>query len=285
MMPVVRAGSILTSHPARKRCAMDHLINLHAYPINRPGSPAYASLVADCRRRLAADGMFDLPGFMLPSATVTAAQAVGPAMASQAFRHARRHNIYFRDHVEGLPPDHPALKQVETVNHTLCADQLQGNPVIDLYEWQPFADFLAATMDKAALYRMDDPMARVNVQASRTGEALNWHFDRSEFTTTILLQEPQAGGELEYRTNLRSADAPNYEGVAALLRGEDPLVKRVRLQPGALNVFRGVNTLHRVVPIEGPRERIVAIFAFFDRPGVTMTAAEQQGFYGRAVAA
>lgn len=264
---------------------MDHLINLHSYPIHCPGSSAYATLVADCRRRLAAEGMFDLPGFLTPAATMAAAQAVGPSMAAHAFRHARKHNIYFRDSVEGLPPDHPALKLVETVNHTLCADQLQSNPVIELYEWQPFADFLAATMGKAALYRMDDPMARVNVQASRAGEALNWHFDRSEFTTTILLQAPQAGGELEYRTNLRSADDPNYDGVAALLRGEDPSVKQVRLLPGALNVFRGVNTLHRVVPIQGPRERIVAIFAFFDRPGVTMTASEQAGFYGRSVAA
>jgi hypothetical protein len=264
---------------------MNHLIDLYTYPIHRPDSEAYATLVADCRERLAADGMFDLPGFLLPDVTLAAAQAVGPAMATEAFRHARKHNIYFRDSIDDLPPDHPALKPVETVNHTLCADQLQGNPVIQLYEWQPFANFLAATMGKAALYRMADAMARVNVQASRAGEALNWHFDRSEFTTTILLQAPLVGGELEYRTNLRSADAPNYDGVAALLRGEDPLVRQVRLLPGALNVFRGVNTLHRVVPVQGHRERIVAIFSFFDKPGVTMTAAEQTGFYGRSVLA
>ncbi len=140
-------------------------------------------------------------------------------------------------------------------------------------------------MGKPVLYRMDDPMARVNVQASRDGEALNWHFDRSEFTTTILLQAPEAGGELEYRRDLRSAEDPNFDGVAAVLRGEDPEVKRVALTPGALNVFRGVNTLHRVVPVRGPVERIVAIFAFFDRPHVTMTAKEQQGFYGRAAVA
>ncbi len=109
---------------------------------------------------------------------------------------------------------------MKTINHTLCADQLAGNPVIELYDWPPFADFLAATMGKLTLYRMDDAMvARVNVQASRDGEALNWHFDRSEFTTTVLLQPPQIGGELEYRSDLRTADNPNYDGVAALLRG------------------------------------------------------------------
>ena len=128
-------------------------------------------------------------------------------------------------------------------------------------------------------------MARVNVQASRDGEALNWHFDRSEFTTTILLQAPEEGGELEYRKDLRSKDNPNHAGVAAVLRGEDPEVRRAKLTPGALNVFRGIDTLHRVVRVKGDTERMVAIFAFFDRPGVQMTAQEQKGFYGRSVAA
>jgi hypothetical protein len=73
--------------------------------------------------------------------------------------------------------------------------------------------------------------------------------------------------------------------VAAVLRGEDPMVQKAALKPGALNVFRGVNTLHRVVPVKGSRERLVAIFAFFDRPGVGMTAKDQTGFYGRATAA
>lgn len=264
---------------------MDQLVDLEHYPINRPDSPAHADLVADCRARLARDGMFDLPGFMRPEMVAQAVKSVGPSMATESFRHARSHNIYFRDHVEGLAPDHPALAKVETVNHTLCADQLSGNPVIALYEWLPFVQFLAATMGKRTLYPMQDPMARVNVQASRDGEALNWHFDRSEFTTTIVLQAPQEGGELEYRKDLRSADDPNFDGVATVLRGEDPMVRRVALKPGALNVFRGVNTLHRVVPVKGSVDRLVAIFAFFDRPGVVMTAKEQQGFYGRSVSA
>ena len=264
---------------------MDHLVDLAAYPLDRPESGAYATLVARCRAGIAEDGMFELPGFLKSEAVETSIRLVEPAMARDSFRHARRHNVYFRDTVEGLAPDHPALVPQETINHTLCADQLQGTPVLALYEWQPFVDFLAATMSKPSLYRMDDPLARVNVQASRDGEALNWHFDRSEFTSTILLQSPEQGGELEYRKDLRSAGAPNFDGVAAVLRGGDPLARKLPLKPGALNVFRGVDTLHRVVPVKGPVERLVAIFSFFDRPGVTMTAKEQAGFYGRAAAA
>jgi hypothetical protein len=37
-------------------------------------------------------------------------------------------------------------------------------------------------------------LARVNAMQYGAGEGLNWHFDRSEFTTTLLLQAPKAGG-------------------------------------------------------------------------------------------
>lgn len=261
---------------------MNHLLDLETYPLDRPESPGYAALVAECRARLAADGMFELPGFLRPDATRAAAEAARPAMARESYRHARLHNVYFRDTVDGLSDDHPAMAKVETVNHTLCADQLTGNPVIAVYDWPPFARFLAAVMGKEALYPMADPMARVNIQASRDGEALNWHFDRSEFTTTILLQAPEEGGELEYRKDLRGAGDPNFAGVSAVLRGEDPEVRRVKLKEGALNVFRGVDTLHRVVRVKGQTERMVAIFSFFDRPGVVMTPKEQASFYGRS---
>jgi hypothetical protein len=65
---------------------------------------------------------------------------------------------------------------VETINHTVCVDQV---------------------------------LARVNVMAYHDGEALNWHFDRSEFTTTLLLQNPEAGGLFEYRSDLPSDSNPN----------------------------------------------------------------------------
>ena len=67
---------------------------------------------------------------------------------------------------------------------------------------------------------MDDRIAGANVMTYYDGEGLNWHFDRSEFTTTLLLQAPSAGGAFEYLRDLRSEDDPNYDGVAALLNGE-----------------------------------------------------------------
>lgn len=259
---------------------MENLIDLDAYPLDRPGSAEYGALVSRCRRALARDGMFDLPGFLRPAALATALAEVS-ARDGEAHTHARDHNIYFRKEIPGLAADHPALKPFHTVNHTLCADQLSG-VLQQVYEWPAFAAFLADAMEKPALYTMDDPLARLNVMTYRAGEALNWHFDRSEFTTTILLQAPDAGGLFEYRTDLRSEADPNYDGVGRMLAGEDPEVQRVKLMAGGLNVFRGRNTAHRVTPVIGDTARRIAVFSFYDRPGVRMTEEEQKGFYGRA---
>jgi hypothetical protein len=130
---------------------------------------------------------------------------------------------------------------------------------------------------------MDDPLARVNVMGYRAGEALNWHFDRSQFTTTLLIQAPESGGEFQYRSALRSDSDPNYGGVARVLRCEDGAIRTLPLKPGTLTVFKGKNTLHRVSPPAGARDRIVAVFSYYERPGVVFSLEERVGFYGRAV--
>ena len=261
---------------------MRDIVDLDRYPINRPDEPAAHALVADCRAALARDGMFTLNGFMTPAAVDAAISPLGAKFETESFFHKRSHNIYFRDEVEGLSPDHPALALRETANRTLCADQLGDNPLIRLYEAPEFAAFLAVVMDKPSLFAMADPLARVNVMTYRSGEALNWHFDRSEFTTTLLLEAPLAGGEFEYRTDLRSEDDPNYDGVARLLRGEDKLMRRISLTPGALNVFRGKNTPHRVTPPQGSVNRTIAVFSYYEAAHVSFSAEERMGFYGRA---
>ena len=136
-------------------------------------------------------------------------------------------------------------------------------------------------MQKAALYPMDDPLACLNVMTYRDGEALNWHFDRSEFTTTLLLQAPTEGGHFEYRTELRDDNDPNYEGVGAFLQHDNPDRQQLVVCPGTLNVFRGKNTLHRVSPVKGSRDRIIAVFSYYETKGVQFSDEENLGFYGR----
>jgi hypothetical protein len=257
------------------------ILDLERYPLDKPGSAAWQELVSQCRADLADTGMYNLDGFVRPPALERALREIRPVMETLSFTHRRLHNIYFRKDVAGLAPDHPALRRVETINHTVCGDQIPESVPLWIYEWPQFAVFLAATVGKETLYAMRDPLARVNVMAYREGEALNWHFDRSEFTTTLLLQAPEAGGDFQYRPQLRTDGDPNYDGVARLLTGQDPEVKTLSMAAGTLNVFRGKNTAHRVTPSSGPRERVIAVFSYYERPGVMFSREEQIGFYGR----
>ena len=230
---------------------MEQLVDLGRYPLHLPDSPHYEALVQRCKVDIAGDGMFNLTGFLFPEAALAIARELKPAFDTEAFTHSRAHNIYFLDSVPGVSADHPALRKFQTVNRTLCGNQVARNPITRVYEWQALADFLAAVMGRRKLHTMADPLARINVMAYHEGEALNWHFDRSEFTTTLLLQAPIEGGEFEYRRNLRSDDNPNFSGVAKLIDGEDDQVRRITLAPGTLNVFCGKNTAHRVTPVRG----------------------------------
>ena len=261
---------------------IENILDLDRYPLDREGSPEWQKLVEESKAALAANGMFNLEGFLRPGIAERAVAEIRPVMDTRSHVHRRMHNIYFKPSIPELSPDHPALRKVETFSHTVCADQIPGSTVLSIYEYQPLVRFLAATMDKPQLHVMQDPLARANVMGYRAGEALNWHFDRSEFTTTLLLQAPEIGGDFEYRTDLRSDDDPNYDGVAKLLEGRDPEAKILRIKAGTLNVFRGKNTAHRVTTVEGNRERMIAVFSYYERPGVMFTDEERSGFYGRA---
>lgn len=261
---------------------MKRILDVDRFPLGDLESGAGKALVLSSRTSLDRHGLFSLDKLVRPSALANCVAEVKPVLDTASFKHARRHNAYFEKTMPGLAADHPALAEFETVNHTICADQIADGLIVGIYEWPPLARFLAAVMGKPALYPMADPLARANVMAYRRGEALNWHFDRAEFTITLLLQAPEAGGEFQYRSDLRSADDPNYDGVARLLAGEDANVRTLPLTPGTLNVFRGKNTAHRVTPIAGSRERVVAVFSYYDRPGVRLSDAERNGFYGRA---
>lgn len=260
---------------------MREVINLDLYPLDQQGSAAWQELIERCRLELSANGLFNLPGFIRDNAIQSAVAELKPVFDENSFVHARRHNIYFKKAIDGLSNDHPALIEFETSNRTICADRMGQALVIRLYEWPLFAQFLAAVMEKPELFVMQDPLARVNVMAYSQGQALNWHFDRSEFTTTLLLQAPDSGGDFEYEKDLRSDTDPNYDGVADLLEGRrKPTL--MKLQPGTLNIFKGKNTAHRVTPVRGERDRIIAVFSYYERPNVQFTEEERIGFYGRA---
>ena len=67
-----------------------------------------------------------------------------------------------------------------------------------------------------------------------------------------------------------------------MLSGEGGNVQSIVAEAGTLNVFRGKNTAHRVTPVVGPIDRIIAVFSYYETPGVRFSDEERIGFYGRA---
>ena len=115
------------------------VLDLDRYPLDRPASPRGRALMAECRAALDRDGLFNLEGLMRPAAVARCVADLKPLMETASFRHARSHNVYFLDRVEGAPEDHPALRRFETVNRTLCDDRMTGTAVHRIYEWTPLA--------------------------------------------------------------------------------------------------------------------------------------------------
>lgn len=256
------------------------LVNTAAYPLSDTSGGRFRELAAAARHGLRQAGSFNLDGFLRPEAVARAAAEIEPLMARASFHHSKDHNIYFTDEDPPVPAGHGARRRLTSSNHTLTCDQLDGTVVRRVYEWDGLRDFLAAVFERP-LYRMADPLARLNVLGYGPGDQLSWHFDRAEFTVTLLVQEAERDGVFEYRRNLRGAEAPNHDGVACLLAGADPEVRALELNAGTLNVFMGYRSPHRVTKVAGSRMRLVAVLSFMEQPGVQFSAADRLRFYGR----
>ncbi|MEM9656402.1 MAG: hypothetical protein AAGA65_30260, partial [Actinomycetota bacterium] len=84
-----------------------------------------------------------------------------------------------------------------------------------------------------------------------------------------------AGGRLD-----DAASSAEFQRVADVLDGRTA-VSTLVFAPGDLVLFRGRNALHRVTPTEGPTTRLLAVLAFNDEPGVSLSASAMATFYGR----
>ena len=150
-----------------------------------------------------------------------------------------------------------------------------------LFEWDPLMEFIAAALKKDRLFRYADPMGALNLAVMGDGERLHWHYDQTDFVTSIALRPSEAGGDFEYVPLIRSATDENYPRVQRLLEGSSEEVVRVAMNPGTLLLFEGRNSIHRVTPIVGQTTRLVALLAYDTKPGTRSSKGLQMARYGR----
>jgi hypothetical protein len=260
------------------------LIDLERYPIMSPGSDAAAALVRDCRARLAELGCCELPGFLTPAAVELVIRETAE-IAHLAHHAAGPVQPYLEPAEPTLPEGHPRRHLGRSSVAAIAYDLFPpAHALRRLYEWDPLMEILAAALGEPRLYRYADPLGGLNVAVMRDGDELGWHFDQTDFVTSIALRDADSGGDFEYAPNIRSADDERYADVRELLEGSRERVRCVSMTPGTLLLFKGRHSIHRVTPVRGRTSRLVALLAYDTRPGTVSSDLLRHARYGRNAA-
>jgi hypothetical protein len=259
----------------------DDAVDLDRYPINDPASPACRDLVQTCRDQLRSHGVAQLAGF-LTAAAISQMLALASQLAGQAWASDQTHTVYFESPDDATRPDHPRALLQHSAKKAVAYDQIPaGAPIRRLYESDDLTGFIAAVLGKPVLYHSADPLDALEIAIFADGDELGWHFDNSEFSVTVMYQQPEAGGHFDYYPRLRDEHDENYQGVQQILQGASDGVLRLPASPGTLAVFRGQHALHRVTPVSGPRPRINSVLTYGEHPGMKLSELTQKLFYGR----
>jgi len=255
---------------------LDQIINTTQYPI------ASEDFRAQCKSMLDESGVLVLPEFVLPEA-VKSIQQEGIANQHQAFYTASKHNVYLKPSDEAFESNHPRNREITSSKGCITTDQIPSESSLHtLYNSAELQEFLCAVLDEKALHEYADPLSSINLHYASEGQELGWHFDNSSFAITLLIQKPKAGGVFEYVKDARNADEGemNYPLVGQVLDGEQS-VSTLTMDEGALVLFRGRDSMHRVTPTQGDITRMLVVLAYNTQPGVALSESARQTFYGR----
>ncbi len=257
------------------------LINLEQYPISESGE-ARERLLKKVRASLAEDGCAVLKGF-LTKAGIAALVDEADSVSNRGHRSFSRTNPYFTKDDPTLPADDPRRAFFERSNSFIAADNFATSGALrQIFDFPAFDPFIRDCLEAERFFRYADPLADVIVNMADAGNGFPWHFDTNNFTVTLAIQMPEAGGEFEYAPNIRSG-GENFEEVRKVLDGRSGMVRTLHLEPGDLQIFRGRYSLHRVAPMQGQRPRYVAIFSYVDEPDMVATPERCQQLYGRVL--
>jgi len=256
--------------------SLDTIINLDLHPLRDK------EFQTECKRTLDENGVLVLREFIRPEA-IASIQAEGERCQHLAYYTVNAHNIYLAPSAPQYPKDHPRNREVSSSKGCITTDQIPDESVLHiLYDSSDFREFLCGVLDEADLYAYDDPLSSINLHFANEGQELGWHFDNSSFAITLMVQNPERGGVFEYVKDVRDSDNSemNYELSGEVLDG-DAATKSLAMEAGALVLFRGRNSMHRVTPVKGNRTRMLVVLAYNTKPGIALSESARMTFYGR----
>lgn len=254
-------------------------VNLSDYPIDRPDTPLYQSIVAEQKQRLAVNGMINLAGFLTPQGVAKYQQEINERM-DIAFHAVSERHPYGYHRCDQFPQDHPRNTFGPTESYRLARHHLPGTAIDELYCWPPLRQFIADITGNDAIYLSADPSNGLVVQVYREGCGQAWHFDQALFSTILNLSESEAGGIFECAPAIRTEQDPNYSGVKSVLLGQSDRIQKHRVTAGSFTVMLGRYTMHRVTAIEKQMPRISAVLSYELRPDIFMDLETRRKSFG-----
>lgn len=259
------------------------LVDLDRYPIFDLGSPAALAVVEAARAQLAGCGAAELPGFV-HAAGVAALVADAEDLAARAHRSGGLGGPYLGLPDESLPEDHPRRFLEPYAVGAVGYDVIPTtSPLRKLYDSDVVLGFIEMVLNRGALHRYADPCGALNLAVMDEGDALQWHFDQTDFVVSLAIQSSEGGGAFEVAPLIRNDGDERYDEVRAVLGGDRGAVEVLEMTPGTLLVFEGRHSLHRVSPVEGSRSRHVGLLAYDTKPGTVSSDLLREVRYGRVV--
>ena len=257
------------------------MVDLLRYPIEDITSSEGVTFADSCRQRYLQSGLCVLPDFIKPP-SLDALRDEANRESGKAFFCDSTHNAYLTEDDPHRPSDDVTKHQESTVVGSVAFDELDADALLRrLYLWDPLKDFIGHVLGKSPFYRFADPLGACSINVFVNGGKHGWHFDESEFTVTLMLQQPRHGGSFEYVPRIRGL--PNEKQiVASALRGERDHVLKLPFNPGTLLIFGGSLTLHRVTVVTGSLKRLVPVLCYSEQPDQKNSDAVRTLFWGRA---
>ena len=264
--------------------SLSNLVDLVKYPIHDLQSPKIKKIIEKCKTELDSDSCSVIPNFILPNSLNVMKKELEQQL-DEVYMSKESINAYlYAKDDPTLPKDHPKRIFMDRFNGYLNSDCFAKNSEMKfLYETEELLKFVSACLGIAPIYRWADPLACHAYNVMEPDGILPWHFDSCEFTLSLMIQKPEEGGIFEYCPNIREPGNEKFDDVKKVLDGDRTKVKRLELEPGDLQIFKGRFTMHRVTKVMGKTSRFMCIPAYVLDPWRVNTPEHSKAIYGKVL--
>jgi len=245
------------------------------------GQEFFVNQSEDLKTELYASGVAVLQEFLSPEA-LTILQQEASLLKRSAYRSKSSYNLYVLPNDRTLDGSSPRNRRFMTSKRCIADDQIPKDSFLrTIYNSTIFRTFVCTLEGTSSIFPYADTLSSININYYDPGDSLEWHFDNADLAITLLLKQCNKGGSYEYFPDIRYTPdgKENYEALRKAIDGElSP--KIARMNAGALMLFRGNKSLHRVTKIEAG-ERILVTLNYNLSPGVSLSEKSRMTFFGR----